>query len=512
MNTLSITSCYSTSQSRMVQHTIAHLLKVIEISNRGKSPVRLPNEIYRMIFLRVVPPYSFLDTSLCGGPCSAWNSYIKCIMNIIMVCKRWAEIGMEILYECVVFRRLGQVFAFSQTLDLRPDLGRLVKRIEIRCYVPKHCMSAYVKVTTRVFNSCAPIGQIIFDPLLPSWPAFCNGHAVRTGSTLHDHETYTRASLDVIPLNITHLELGRTVPLEQLGARLPSFQHLRSLTLQLPHMYGYISEDDIPECPVAEIGLHHLSLDVGRCSLYPFKKIYAEWSMPLLRQLRIHVHDDSELASFCFKFLSKHGGRLQYLHIHPCCLNYPTDILYATLNITCPVLEHLVLHPGAVLPPMHPTLALVDIWTAKFPAHKNRVSDLQRSLQQRNAFPHLRRTRTLDRGLPTNVDWPLIFPPDENLDNMPLDAEYEYPYLHIRVDIDGIFRLDLPPWDNEENIDIQDVDDMESDDDYVPPSESQSDDHSSDSSWVSDSDVDEGARVGSLDNIHHQETSVVSNN
>ena len=452
-----------------------------------------------MIFLRVIPPHSFLDTSLCGGPNSAWNTFIQSAVNIIMVCKRWAEIGMEILYECVVFRRLGQLFAFSQSLDLRPDLGRLVRRIEIRCFVPGHCMSAYVEATTRVLNSCDSLSQIIFDPLLPSWPEFCNGPAIRTGSTLEDHRTYTRTSLNIIPLNITHLEIGRTVPLDELRARLPSFRHLRSLTLQLPHMYGYISEDDTPDYPVAEMGLHHLSLDVGRCSLYSFKKIYTEWSMPLLRQLRIHVHDDSDIAVFCSKFLRKHGGHLQYLHIHPCCLNYPRDILYTTLNTTCPVLEHLVLHPGAVLPPVHPTLAMVDIWTAKFPAHRDKVSDLRRCLQQRSAFPSLRRARTLDRGLPTNIDWPLIFPPNENLDSINLDAEYEYPCLHIRVDMDGIFRLDLPPLEDEEGTDVQGVDGMESDDDYAPPSESQSDDHSSDSSWISD--VDEG----SLDNVDRQD-------
>lgn len=485
----------------MVQHTIVHLLEVIEISNRGKSPVILPNEIYRMIFLRVVPPHSFLDTSLCGGPTSAWNNAIQSMINIIMVCKRWAEIGMEQLYECVVFRRLGQLFAFASTLELHPELGKLVKRIEIRCYVQKHCMTAYAGAIKSVLDCCAPLDHITFDPLLPSWPAFCSTAIRRTGTTLQDHETCTRESLEIIPLNVTHLDLGRSVPLELLGAQLPSFQHLWSLTLQLPHVAGDFSEDDPPSVPIVKMGhLHHLSLDVGRSSLYSFKKIYAEWSMPLLRQLRIQCHDDSFLAVFCSKFLGKHGGLLQYLHVHPCCLHHPRDVIYAGLSIACPVLEHLVLHPGAVLPPMHPTLALVDIWTAKFSAHIDRVADLRGCLQQRDAYPCLRRIRTLDCGLPPNIDWPLIFPPDENVGNLPLEAEYEYPYLHIRVNMDGIFRLDLPPWVDEEGAEGQD-EERDSDDDYSPPSESQSDDHSSDLSWISD--VDEGD--GNLENMDRQE-------
>jgi hypothetical protein len=134
-------------------------------------------------------------------------------------------------------------------------------------------------------------------------------------------------------------------------------------------------------------------------------------------------------------FAEKYGHNLIYLHFRRLALNRPRNIDMQRILNSCPLLQHLVLDPYMqwTTPITHPAVMWVDCWRS------NDDRDLRVFMSFiPAAFPALRRIRLLDSELPVAIDWPLLLPPDPNMNRI----AFEYPGLHIQADADGIYLAD----------------------------------------------------------------------
>ena len=109
---------------------------------------------------------------MAGGPNSAFYQSIRTKKAIISVCKRWWQVGLEILYEDVVFHHIGQIPALVRTLEAHSKLGKLVKKLTVRCFVPSGYIRLFEEQLRRVFGYCPFATRIFYSPLHSFNPPF----------------------------------------------------------------------------------------------------------------------------------------------------------------------------------------------------------------------------------------------------------------------------------------------------------------------------------------------------
>ncbi|KIM85054.1 hypothetical protein PILCRDRAFT_379983 [Piloderma croceum F 1598] len=80
-----------------------------------------------MIFLRALPPSFLVDSSLNAGSDSPWCEALRMKKSIVWVCKAWWQVGLELLYEEISMRRIGQNSALLRTLNANNDIGHMIK-------------------------------------------------------------------------------------------------------------------------------------------------------------------------------------------------------------------------------------------------------------------------------------------------------------------------------------------------------------------------------------------------
>ena len=132
---------------------------------------KIPNEILSIIFRLALPPSFLLDSALYKGPESPWCLSMKTKRDCVAVCKRWAHIGVPILYEEVVLRRMTQLSSLLRTVSL-PDVhfGHLIKRIDLKCYVPPDEFPLLDSQLLRLFDKCPNISWVGYDTVTSPEP------------------------------------------------------------------------------------------------------------------------------------------------------------------------------------------------------------------------------------------------------------------------------------------------------------------------------------------------------
>src|ERR1700735_4081594 len=198
--------------SRITQHTVAK--PVTRDADKWRSPIdKVPDEILLIIFYASIPPSFLLDPSLSGGPNSPWCLTMRTKRSIIAVCRRWWQVGTEMFYEEVVLRQFGQIPALVRTLeDPIVNIGILIKKIDIRCFVPIGYSSLYESELRRLFDSCPRVTHVGFNvSASPVDPAT---------SPLRTHCVFRYLALQSVISTLTHLQCGPMVSFANLVAGL----------------------------------------------------------------------------------------------------------------------------------------------------------------------------------------------------------------------------------------------------------------------------------------------------
>ena len=387
-----------------------------------------------MIFTRTIPPSFLIDSSLKCGSNSPWCECIRMRKSIIGVCKAWWKVGVELLYQEICIRRVGQIPALLRTLDSNNDIGNLIKTIEISCFIPSGYLSVFSADLGHIFNYCPRVAELTFA-------------ARAYDSPLHEAVLCCPA-LPMIQfeacVSLTRLEFIIPTDCGDIVSVLQVCVNLRSLWICVAFPDGP-DKGRVMRSPISLARLETLRLTINESNEEHLPLLGSYWSMPSLRRVVIdELNDLANSASSAYRndFFKAFGVRLRYLHIRPyraCGNTYLLDV-QGFLD-RCPVLEHLAICPSlrAPTPLTHPTVKWIDLWTSPKIQDMHYLT-LRESLSPQ-AFPGLLGIRELDHGLSVMTDWPGILPPDAGLNEF--GVEYRFPGVHVQYTARGIFKKDL---------------------------------------------------------------------
>ncbi|KAJ7473376.1 hypothetical protein FB451DRAFT_291896 [Mycena latifolia] len=344
---------------------------------------RLPHEILLIIIRRALPPAWALkggDTSLSPFPQSAWSMDLRMKLAIVGVSKTWHQIGLELLYESVILRRIGQLPAFVDALEARAGLGTLVRNISINCFVPHGYTSLHDEEIRRIFQLCPRLSHFGFKPPFRILP---HTFLPKVSNTITSLEYNDRVEYSLIFPTLVQLSAS-----------------LRSLALSLPSFDAVYPKLIFEKLEALRVRLSFVNGDAP-----------PTWIMPALRRLWLHGGDyENPIRSprNAELLLDSCGGTLTFLWL-PAFMIILLDLASAPFSIQglldrCPALEHLAIprllcEVEPVL--IHQRIHSLDIF--RFPTrHTGALSSFL------HGFTALRSVRTLDRTLA--LPWEVIPP------------------------------------------------------------------------------------------------------
>ncbi|KAJ7282839.1 hypothetical protein C8J57DRAFT_1296675 [Mycena rebaudengoi] len=360
---------------------------------RELEAMELPHEILLIIFRYAsVPSWILNRTGYLEASHSIFCCDLRMKMAIMGVCKNWHQIGIELLYENVVLRRIGQLPAFVRALEGRVGLGALVCRLDLSCFVPRGYSWLFQRETQNLIELCPRLEHIAFNPPF-------------TIPTL----AYV---LPPIGSAITSLECSGAVDASVvLDLLIRLCNTLRSLSFTPPESW----DDNGPE-----LVFENLEDLYVRIALPPLK-----WTMPRLR--RLWSAGSCRSAQDVKGWFSAHGPALIFVSWRS------GDEYIGDILTRCPALEHLVIHeyrvrasaalwvitglpasrwtyapsPLSVPSWKHNTLNSLDIWkeSSRFKVAAFGIDDWKK------VFPALRTYRALDDTFGYLVDLPIRAPP-----------------------------------------------------------------------------------------------------
>ena len=106
---------------------------------------------------------TLLDPSLSCGPISLWAKALRHKVAMTSLCKHWRLAALPHLYHTIVLRRVGQVFAFADTVR-STEYACFVRSITFICHVPDAVRSAYRRVVLDILDRCNNIAHLTFGP------------------------------------------------------------------------------------------------------------------------------------------------------------------------------------------------------------------------------------------------------------------------------------------------------------------------------------------------------------
>ncbi|KAJ7152039.1 hypothetical protein C8R46DRAFT_1197779 [Mycena filopes] len=180
----------------------------------------MPEEILLHILRLALPPSWIMDPGTYAPPFPhpVWSSDVPRKLAFLKVCKTWYRIALELLYDNVELRHIGQMVAFTRTLEDRPELGVLVRSLKLCYYIPHYAYAAlHTAEAKKLFALCPAVTHLTFHPVLglglpqPALPTLSPDCAI-TNLDLGDAAPYG----DVLPtltlLAPTLVSLSLTLP------------------------------------------------------------------------------------------------------------------------------------------------------------------------------------------------------------------------------------------------------------------------------------------------------------
>ena len=326
---------------------------------------------------------------------------------LTLVCKAWSSIATPLLYEEVIFRRMGQICAFKDTLVHSHDTGRnlaqLVRAIRIvDCIVLRHCSDAVLRSLWDILWRCSeltsfsyhPTSRLLYpfkvdrDPEIPSPrefnvdPRWILGFAV--GSLGHPLKEALDRGMRVLDLDFSGVELTEWF-VGPLYAMLSHASHLTTLILDSFEMENNKDEWLLSAPPLKFPVLETLHVRLEHQYLF-CEWMSRCWQMPKLKSLTYQSEVDP------VEFLKAHGAHIIYAYLGCGSHTLPQ------LSRLVPVIEHLTLPLHFELRELEidsPTLRYLDILREGYPAFAHYRSISFVSYAQ---VPALKRIRLLGFG------------------------------------------------------------------------------------------------------------------
>ncbi|KAJ7280262.1 hypothetical protein C8J57DRAFT_1567536 [Mycena rebaudengoi] len=328
----------------------------------------LPPEILLLIFRNAVPPGWLLEgtESLASGSSSIFAYDLRMKLSILAVCRRWNQLGMELLYHC--------------------GLGGLAS---CRYFYALYKVANGSGEVKQVFDLCPRLAQFGFIPtfIVPGRPSL----------------------LPTISSTVTHLEYSRTVEFADV---VPSLVQLSRDLIFLALTLPVAASNNGSELSFDNLEDLRLLLNFEGFTLAASK-----WAMPKLKRTwlryldRIPELETLDLSKFQ-PFFDAFGRTLTFLS-----WNLPATDLQHILDL-CPILDHLVvsdwrLH-GQRLDVKrlwrHKAITVIDVWVSWPVPRLTRVQYLQET------YPALRAHRCLDHTFIHLWDLPARIYPDTAVD------------------------------------------------------------------------------------------------
>ncbi|KAI0682033.1 hypothetical protein C8Q76DRAFT_763865 [Earliella scabrosa] len=405
---------------------------------------RLPTEIIFTIFRATVSPPECHDPSITRGAFNPWLTELRTKKSLVLVCKAMHWLGMTVLYEDIVFRRMWQIPALARTLQLRdigPVVSRWIKSIRlVECLVPYWSTTVVREDFHLILKQCTSLRSFSYHghPYYPvrhrapadfdEWDWLSNPTWFLKGfPPLFHYGTRVWSGLRnleiALPLRHEDAKTMRTV-----DRLLRHNGELKSLSLYSTYEVQPVS---IPRLTLlSDLSLTSLSeLTIHLTAVYELEKhIITHWNVPRLVRLTLLM-----CHRWPAKFLAQFGSRLRYLHLFPK-VNSPWFSAFdwrrcPNLFATLPALEHLVVPRGrsdnfSATPLLHPTLKHLDVWTpaSSLPTELLPHDTLyQRFLHPDSVLPALQGVRLLmldpkatklEQMSSAEWKWPLICHPD----------------------------------------------------------------------------------------------------
>jgi len=372
-----------------------------------------PPEILLIIFQHTLPSSTTLERSVINAPESTWSEEYEVKRTIVAVCKLWRDVGLGLLYDEVVIRRVDSLPALLRTIvSPNTDIGELIKKIAISCVVPfGDGIMAFEQCVKCIVAHCPSLSRLTIDPSFHPIPIDTGPHEVQLRPL--------RVSDDI--LNITHLDWGYCLLLSDLISLLPQCPNLISLHFHL-RPYNRLDQPDVENAlsnlvvlpNLRELHFVRSNSPRGLDTYVVDSRLAAQWSMPRLEQFT-YGNTRSLVFGNIVGFCQIHGGSLRYLHLGPDWREWIINDTVQNIIDECPLLEHLVLWMWGNLEIItslrHRKLMWMDIWLGLSAIIKN----VETCSQVRTAgLPFLRRMRIFDNRLWRScaMELPVLLPPE----------------------------------------------------------------------------------------------------
>ncbi|KAI0359488.1 hypothetical protein OH77DRAFT_1419993 [Trametes cingulata] len=427
----------------------------------GSIITQLPQELLLYIFRVTVPPAHQHDPSVIHGPSGAWMTGLRTRKALVTVCKTFYGPAMEVLYEDIVLRRMGQIPALARTLDpartpAANDVAVLVRSIRMdSCVVWMPFVEAIREELHLIMRRCTALRAFSFHPhanfthrvepedetydaFNPAWLFTSNPHKSELASfaLLQAPLKHGLSSLDLV------IDLSAEDDFIAFHAFLASASRLSKLKLKLTDLCANEPPDLGPIRPLH--GLVDLYYHAPSQKNWFLEYICHAWSLPRLDALTIIEPGKLRVDLL----LRTHGANLTYLHWRNEHLDFKQSYAFDRLAVDCPRLEHLVFQRYTTVLPVirSPTLRFLDFWAS----HKAppRQQFARGATAPGSEMPCLERVRVLARGhlhfalYPPTVDWPRICHPLGVDGRRPEHLVWRFPGTRVVQKSWGVFFKD----------------------------------------------------------------------
>lgn len=384
---------------------------------------------------------------LCVVPESSWCHALRTKKKLAGVCWDWYRVGLEILYEEVIIRRIGQISALLRTLETGPYFGTIIKSLEVNCFVPKAYFSLFRENIGKIVKHCPLLHKIAFVPQV----------------YLLEHPVPFPISFLGISRTITHLKCDPSFDFNSVA---PGLVHLSQTLISLSVTFS--SQETTPSDTKALLShLRYLEIRCDRPSSIDI--LHQVLIVPALTHFTLactncrgsRLSDFSSILQFC----ASRGSNLRRLQLNCICTDVRdrsavTDIFQEIFN-GCPFLEHFVQFAKCsayLLSLSHPTIRWIDEWDdIDVPgryllpdpqSHESNPFTSVSSLESVDTptepihrlvscYPNVQGLRRFHASLRGQLQLPILLPPSTRS-----NFEFNYPGLFIKYWNGSFYRMD----------------------------------------------------------------------
>ncbi|TFK70600.1 hypothetical protein BDN72DRAFT_958676 [Pluteus cervinus] len=332
---------------------------------------------------------------------SLWSINLRVKRLLLLVCKKWLQIGSLLLYRNVTVFQVGGFMALSKAIEDNPArVAHAIHALSLRFWLPS-CYSKLVKRRLDViYESCPNLRRVDYDFSL---------------NPLHPGRLECR-----IPGQATHISLGPFALLQALALKFyEARERLTHLSLNMSvflvsESTTFFVPTDITFSSLQTL-IINIDLSTQKWQFEVLKSIFNNFKVPSIKTLEFNIFanwvryppDGTSFGRVCAQFCKKYRQTIESLRIRPYTLLQGPSPHPMTLDVQgiineCSSLKYLGFYWSMATDLTHPTLSHIDIWHPQPPIQLNLVSWDCPSIQHVRVFT----TDTLKLStLPDCVPW-----------------------------------------------------------------------------------------------------------